>query len=167
VEYRSPFSIAIGGSYDWETTTMHATAEFFTSVDEYTVMEAAPPPGGPGVTAYPSEVNHALNDVLNFGVGIERRFSEDTTAYVSFITDRSAFRVTENRNISVSTWDIYHLNGGVVFAIGGTDLTVGGGYAWGSNPIRVTPDSEGQLPPTIVPTEVTYSRLKFILGFAL
>jgi hypothetical protein len=140
-EYRSPLSVAVGGSYRWTTTTLHATAEYFAPVDEYSV--------------------------INFGAGIERRFSEKTTAYASFITDRSAYRRVDGQTIVVSTWDIYHLNGGVAFTIRGTDLTLGGGYAWGRQPLDVTPDSEGDLPATVVPAEVTYSRLKLILGFAL
>jgi hypothetical protein len=168
-EYRSPFSIALGGSYDWTTTTLHATVEYFTSVDPYTVTEAPASAGGPGLTTVSSRYDHALDSVVNFGAGIERRFSEKSTAYVSFILDHSAYaRVpTGTFPIAVSTWDIYHLNGGVAFTIGGTDVTLGGGFAWGSQPLDVTPDSEGILPATVKPSEVTYSRVKVILGLAL
>jgi hypothetical protein len=34
--------------------------------------------------------------VFNVGVGIERRFGEKTTAYISFITDRSAMTDVAN-----------------------------------------------------------------------
>ena len=168
-EYRSPFSIAAGGSYRWTTTTLHATIEYFSSVDPYTVTETAAPAGGPGLITVASRYDHALDSVVNFGAGIERRFSEKSTGYISFIADHSAYAKVPSGTyaIVVSTWDIYHLNGGVAFTIGGTDVTLGGGFAWGSNPLDVTPDSEGVLPATIVPSEVTYSRVKFILGLAL
>jgi hypothetical protein len=166
-EYRSPMSVAVGGSYRWTTTTLHATVEYFAPVDEYTVMETTTPPGGPGVTTFPSHYDHALDEVVNFGAGLERRFSEKTTAYVSFIADRTAYRKVDGQPIVASTWDIYHLNGGVAFSIRGTDLTLGGGYAWGSRPLDIVPVSEGALPAGIVPDDVTYSRLKLILGFAL
>jgi hypothetical protein len=166
-DYRSPFSVAVGGSYRWTTTTLHATVEYFTAVDEYTVVETTTPNIGPGVTPFDSRYAHALDPVFNFGAGLERRFSEKTTAYVSFIADRTAYRPVGGNPIALSTWDIYHINGGVAFTIRGTDLTLGGGLAWGSQPLEVTPDSEGALPSTIVPSEVSYSRLKLILGFAL
>jgi hypothetical protein len=165
--YHSPFSIALGGSYRWEDTTLHATAEYFFEIDEYTVMEAAAPTPSPGVTTHPSAYTHSLDDVFNWGFGIERRFSEKTTAYISFITDFSASRRGSSNDISVSTWDIYHLNGGVAFSIKGTDLTIGGGFAWGQEPLRASPDSDGILGPTLTPDDVSYSRIKGILGISL
>lgn len=167
-DYRSPFSVALGGSYEWETTTLHVTAEYFFEIDEYTVMKTGMPTPSPGVDTYPTEFNHGLEDVLNFGVGLEHRFSEKTTGYVSFITDFSANRndVSSN-NISISTWDIYHLNGGVAFSLLGTDLTLGGGFAWGQEPLSFEPDTEGNLGPTVDPEAVSYSRIKAILGISL
>jgi hypothetical protein len=167
-EYDSPFSIALGGSHTWEKMTVHASAEYFLKIDEYNVMEASAPPTSPGVTTYPVAFEHGLNDVFNWGVGVEKRFSEKTTGYVSFITDRSAARKPRTPyDISVSTWDIYHLNGGVAFTLLNTDLTLGGGFAWGKEPLFATPDAEGILPPTIKPDAVSYSRVKAILGFSL
>lgn len=166
-EYKSPTSTAVGGSYRWTDTTLHATAEYFSSVDAYSVMETPVAANSPGVTTHAAQVVDALDDVLNWGVGIERRFSEKTTAYISFITDRSANRVAGVYDISVSTWDIHHLNGGVAFTLLGTDLTLGGGFAWGKAPLNATSDSEGSLPPAAQPSEVSYSRIKAILGLAL
>lgn len=166
-DYRSPFSIALGASHSWTDVTLHATAEYFLKIDPYTVMEAGQPRSSPGVSAHPATFAHALDDVFNWGVGMEKRFSEKTTAYISFITDRSASHRVEPYDISVSTWDIYHVNGGVAFTLLGTDLTVGGGFAWGKQPLHVTPDSEGILPATIQPAAVSYSRIKAILGIAL
>jgi len=166
-EYVSPFSIAVGGAHHWANTSVHATAEYFVAVDPYTVMEAPVGHNSPGVTTHPATFQHALNDVFNWGVGVEKRFSEKTTGYVSFITDRSASRRVQPYDVSVSTWDIYHVNGGVAFTIRGTDLTLGGGFAWGDAPLNATPDSEGILPSTIKPDAVSYSRVKAILGIAL
>ena len=165
--YKSPFSVAIGGSHKWTDITVHVTAEYFLKMDPYTVMETGKLKNSPGVTTHAAAFGHALDDVLNWGVGVEKTFSEKTTAYVSFITDRSANQHVDPYDISVSTWDIYHVNGGVAFTLLGTDLTLGGGFAWGKEPLHVTPDSEGILPATIEPTAVSYSRLKAILGIAL
>ncbi len=167
-DYRSPFSFALGASHDWERISLHATVEYFTTMDEYTVVEAPAGSNSPGVTTHPAYFAHTLDDVFNWGVGIEKRFSEKTTGYLSFITDHSASRKPRNRyDISVSTWDIYHINGGVAFTLAGTDLTLGGGFAWGKDPLNVTPDSEGILPATIQPEDVSYSRIKAILGISL
>jgi hypothetical protein len=166
-EYQSPCSFALGGSYEWDETTLHATAEYFFEISEYTVVETGMPTPSPGVSTYPSEFTHALDDVFNWGFGVERRFSGTTTAYISFITDRSAYLRDDSNTISVSTWDIYHINGGVAFTIKGTDLTLGGGLAWGEEPLDVQQDREGILGPTLQPESVSYSRIKAILGIAL
>lgn len=166
-EYKSPISVAVGGSYRWTDTSLHVTMEYFGPVDPYVVLETPAAGTSPGVTTHPAVVNDALADVFNWGVGFERRFSEKTTAYVSFITDRSASRFAGQYDISVATWDIFHVNGGVAFTILGTDLTLGGGFAWGKAPLKLTPDSEGDLPATVQPAEVSYSRIKAILGLAL
>lgn len=166
-EYRSPFSFALGGSHRWTDITVHVTGEYFMKIDPYTVMETGQPQPSPGVTTHPATFQHAVDSVFNWGVGVEKTFSEKTTAYLSFITDRSASHPVEPYDITVSTWDIYHLNGGVAFTLLGTDLTLGGGFAWGQKPLHITPDSEGILPATIHPADVSYSRIKAILGIAL
>jgi hypothetical protein len=130
-------------------------------------MEAPALPNPPGVTTHPATVQHALNDVFNWGVGVEKRFSEKTTGYVSFITDNSASRAVNAYSMTVSTWDIKHVNGGVAFSLLGTDLTLGGGFAWGKEPLHITPDSDGILPPTITPEAISYTRIKAILGITL
>jgi hypothetical protein len=165
--YKSPFSFAVGGSHTWTDITVHATAEYFMKIDPYNVMETGTLQNSPGVTTQPAAFGHALDDVFNWGVGVEKTFSEKTTAYISFITDRSASHKVTPYDIAVSTWDINHINGGVAFVLLGTDLTLGGGFAWGKAPLNVTTDSEGILPATIEPTAVNYTRIKGILGIAL
>ncbi|HEX6792019.1 MAG TPA: hypothetical protein VF247_11970 [Candidatus Krumholzibacteria bacterium] len=166
-DYRSPFSFAVGGSHHWTDTSVHFTVEYFTGISPYTVMEVPATSNSPGVTSHYAAFDHALDNVLNWGVGVEKRFSEKTTAYVSFITDNSASHPVEPYDISVSTWDIYHLNGGVAFSLLGTDLTLGGGFAWGKEGLHFDPDSEGILPSAAQPSAVSYTRLKGILGISL
>ncbi len=166
-EYKSPVSIALGASHRFSDTSIHFTVEYFEHVDPYVVMETPAVGTSPGVTTHPAAVKDALKEVFNWGVGFERRFSEKTTAYISFITDRSANENAGTYDISVSTWDIYHINGGAAFSLLGTDLTVGGGFAWGSEPLPFTPDSQGTLRTTTEPSEVKYSRIKAILGISL
>jgi hypothetical protein len=166
-EYHSPLSVAIGGSRPLGSSTIHATVEWFSSVDEYTVVQSPAPAAGPGVTTFDMTYAHGLSDVWNFGFGLEKQFSERTTAYASFITDHSAWKDLDNRPIVLTSWDLYQINGGVAFAIKGVDLTLGGGLTWGSRPIEITPVSLGVLPATASPTDMTYRRLKMLIGFAL
>ena len=166
-EYHAPFSVAVGGSRRMSSFTLHATAEWFESVDEYTVIESPAPDAGPGVTSFDMTYVHALKSVWNFGFGFEKHFSDTGTAYASFITDRSAREDLSQRQIVLTSWDLYQLNGGVALAIKGIDFTLGGGFTWGSRPLEIEPVSKGVLPPTVTPTDMTYRRLKVLVGFAL
>jgi hypothetical protein len=167
-EYRSPFSVAVGASRQFKRLAAHATVEYFASVDNYTVVQAPAPPASPGVITVPVPYSNSAKDVVNWGIGLEQEFGEKSTAYVSFIADNSAYEAVDGRRITMSTWNIYHVNGGVALPIGGSELTLGGGIAWGKNKVDTQSyQGIGNLPPTIVPSGAGYSRLKFIIGFAL
>jgi len=166
-EFNSPTSVALGGSYSWGEFTIHGTVEWFSRVDEYTAVEAPAPLTGPGVTGFASTYVGGFDSVVNFGFGLEKRFSDRGTAYASFITDNCARSRLSGQQIVFSTWDIMHINGGVALKVAGTEVTLGGGYAWGSEPLGVTRQGEGVLDPTVEPADVDYSRIKMLLGFAL
>ena len=166
-EYHSPLSVAIGGSRPVGSSTLHATVEWFSAVDEYTVVESPAPAAGPGVTSFDMTYAHALKEVWNYGFGLEKKFSDRSTAYASFITDHSAWKQISQRQIVLTSWDLYQVNGGVAMAIKGIDLTLGGGFTWGSRPIEITPVSRGVLPPTTTPTTMSYRRVMMLIGFAL
>jgi hypothetical protein len=167
-EYNSPMSVAVGGSYKFKRMTGHASIEYFASIDQYTVIHSPASAGGPGVTGVDIRYQGAATSVTNWGVGIEQGFGDDSAFYISFLTDRSAYQTVDDRRVVVSTWDIHHLNGGVALTIKGAELTLGGGFAWGQNKAvaDVNPGT-ALLPATIVPGGVGYTRLKFIVGFAL
>ncbi len=167
-DYKSPLSIAVGGSYKFKRMTGHASIEYFAPVDQYTVIHAPATTGGPGVTGDDVRYEGAATSVVNWGVGIEQGFGDDSTFYVSFITDQSWYQAVADRRVVVSTWDIKHLSGGVALKVKGSELTLGGGFAWGQN--KAVADFEpgtDVLPATIQPAGVGYTRLKFIVGFAL
>lgn len=167
-KYKSPMSVAFGGSYQFKRMKGHASIEYFAPLDAYTVVDAPAPSDGPGVTGIGVRYQGAATSVVNWGVGVEQGFGDDSTFYVSFITDQTAYQAVEDKRVVVSTWDIYHLNSGVALAIKGVELTLGGGFAWGQNK-AVTQVEPGTsiLPATVVPGGVGYTRLKFIVGFAL
>ena len=166
-EFHSPASIALGLSYNFDMLTLHATTEYFDSVDKFDVIESPTVATGPGVTSVEVKHQYSAESVWNAGGGVEYRFSDRSTAYAAFVTDRSAFRPVDGAQVVLSTWDIYHVSGGVALTLGGTELTLGMGYAWGGQAIQRQIPPVGDLPPTVVPKEVDYSRMKFIIGFSL
>lgn len=166
-EFQSPASVALGLSYRFDEMTLHATTEYFASLDEYTVLDSPAPPDAPGVAGVDVHYRHAAESVWNAGVGVEYRFSASGTAYGAFVSDRSAFRSVEGTPVTVSAWDINHVSGGVALVIGGTELTLGMGYAWGGKAVERQFPATGDLPPNVVPADIDYTRMKFIIGIAL
>ncbi len=166
-EYRSPGSVALGVSYHFDALTLHAAAEYFGAVDQYTVLNSPATPSGPGVTGVDIRYENAARSVWNAGVGVEYRFSEKSIAYGGYVSDRSSSQPVDGTPITVSTWDIQHVSGGVALTLGGTELTLGIGYAWGGAPVKRELPRTGDLPPNVVPVETEYSRLKAIIGIAL
>lgn len=167
-EYNSPLSIALGASHRFKKMTLHATVEYFAPVDEYAAVYTPPLPDAPGVTGVAVTYSGAAKEVLNWGFGFEQGFSEKGVFYASFISDYSSYEPVEGKRIVVSTWNIYHLSGGVSLTFGTTDLTLGGGFSWGSDDFNGdVAQGTPVLPPTVIPAAVEYSQLKFIVGFAL
>lgn len=167
-EYKSPMSVALGGSWHFKRLIGHASVEYFAGMEEYTLVQAPAQTAGPGVTSTAVRYAGAATSVVNWGIGVEQGFGDDNSMYVSFITDQSAYQAVSGRRSAVSTWDINHINGGVALTIGGSELTLGGGFAWGKNKAvaDVNPGT-AVLPATLNPAAVGYTRLKFIVGFAL
>ncbi len=167
-EYKSPMSIGLGGAYQFKRMKGHLAVEYFAAVDPYTVIESPGPTNAPGVTGVVERYQGAATSVVNWGIGIEQGFGASNSFYVSFITDQSSYQAVEDRRIVLSTWDIKHLSGGVALTIGTSELTLGGGFAWGQNKaVAQLNPGVGVLPQTVTPGGVGYTRLKFIVGFAL
>ncbi|MGH8598432.1 MAG: hypothetical protein ACREXT_17405, partial [Gammaproteobacteria bacterium] len=63
-EYRSPWSVAIGGSRKFKKMTAHGSIEYFAPIDEYTVVVAPTLAGGPGVTGVEVRYANAAKEVV-------------------------------------------------------------------------------------------------------
>ena len=168
--YKSPFSLAAGASYTFYKTAVHVSMEWFDNIPEYTVLPAEPfPVQTTGMTVDPS-VTAEMDDVLNFGIGLEHALRERMGFYGSFTTDFSGAVAGSETRHTVSTWDIYHVNLGAAFTVSGLELTLGTGYGWGSDTVQTVDLGGGSEADGLIgarkDTEVQYSKLKFFFGFA-
>jgi len=170
-DYKSPGSIAGGASYRYKKTTVHTSAEYFGSVDEYEVMPtqvfASPTTG----EQYTQSTTLALDNVFNWGVGIEQHVIDWFKVYGSFITDNSAYVPGTSTTVAVSNWDLKHVMGGAAFTFLDTDVTLGIGYSWGSERLREiehlqTDAEQAGAPDLDVDALLKYRKWNFIIGFA-
>src|SRR5262249_13167688 len=131
--YHSPLGVGAGASFGRGRMRLHAAAEWWAKVDKYNVLEGEPfivkvpitasnPTGESTVTTVVSE---QLDDVFNFGFGIEHHFSPDLAGYASYHTDRSARSPDSQPSASVTAWDLNHVTGGVTFNAWRSNFAVG------------------------------------------
>jgi hypothetical protein len=160
----SPLSIGFGASYLWGNTTLHAAAEWFDSVDTFTVLDTDPFVAQGSGALVTTDVTRQLDQVMNAAVGIQHRFSETLEVYGGFHTDFSAATKDSATELPITNWDLHHVSGGVTFPVGESEMTLGSIVAFGSSPVDrlVELDERIQLPET---AEVRFFRLSFVLGF--
>ena len=168
--YRSPASIAIGTSYGYRTTTFHFSAEYFGRTGTYNILQ----PGGfisqttgDTLSVY---VTGGMNEVFNFGVGLDHKFSDEFSIYGGLTTDRSGWR--SDVNTTFTSWDLYHVTMGSAFKAFEIDWTIGMGFSWGGDDLDLSLDflEDDGAGSVIGPDGITgtadYTKFKMILGFS-
>jgi len=164
--YKTPWAVGFGGGYYFAHTQLHFSAEWYSAVDVYDVLELESfTSQGTGATVERS-VRQARDSVINFAVGVQQDLSEKYGGFLSFNTDNSAFN--EQSDISITGIDIFHATGGATAAVGRTNWMLGVSYAWGSEKttqaIDLNPGSGGSVTPTDQ-VDLDYRRMTFMVGF--
>jgi hypothetical protein len=170
-DYKTPLSIGIGLTYKFENIRLYGSAEWFAGIAKYKVMQGKDFMAQSTGEIKSISITHELESVLNLGIGIEYIFTPKLKTYASFTTDFSAVAPDSDTNLSISSWDIYHMMAGTDFKLGSLSFTLGIGYALGSHmTARFTKEEEMAaqefLEKTISQLEYKFSSFKFILGFA-
>jgi len=162
-KYKSPPSVALGTAYRIGRTTLYASAEWFESVGEYTILDTDEFVGQTTGDTVSNDLIYELKDVLNFGVGAEHRINERFQLYGAFFSDHSALPEGKDDYIPVALadWDIWHLSAGGAFVIDNIDITLGASYGWGSDTILTPIVGEQEQ------VELNYHSFKIIFGFGV
>jgi len=165
--YKSPLSVGLGFGWQIGKARVNASGEWFDKIDPYVVMQ-----GEEFIQQEPPQpitfdVVQSMDEVFNWGLGLEYAFQETFSGYASFATDASGFTdEVERADLSLNTLDLYSAFLGADFRVKSARLTVGAGYGWGSAPApeltNILPGGEGELDPRYV-----YSRFRILFGFEL
>jgi len=167
--YRTSWSIGFGGAYRFNDLKIHLSGEWFDKVNNYEILT----PDSYFSQSSDEEISNSLSvelkSVLNFGLGLDYFINEKLIISGSFITDYSAKVPGTKSNLAISSWDIYHISGGVTFPVGKSDLTFGFTYAFGSKEVNqildLDDDEEGNIGGQTAKTTVVVQQIKFLLGF--
>ncbi|MBN1560317.1 hypothetical protein JW998_08705 [candidate division KSB1 bacterium] len=130
--YRSPLSISAGGSLELDSATIHASAEWFRATGEINVLQTVPYRCQSSGEIAENAVIQDLKSVVNVGIGIQRHFTEQFELYASFVSDVSAAKPSSRANVSITSWNIYHLMAGALLRLWRSEVTAGIGYSFGS-----------------------------------
>ncbi len=170
-EYKSSWAVGIGGGYKFGKFKFHASAEWYDAVSKFFVLDTKSFVSQGSGETLTNDLTHELKSVTNYGFGVDFFSSESLIISGSFVTDFSARIPGTETNLSVSTWDIYHISGGTTFKVGNSDLTLGLEYAFGSNEINqgidITDPGNDQNPDIVKKSGVTIQRIKILIGFVL
>ncbi|MBR8535169.1 hypothetical protein KDU71_06335 [Carboxylicivirga sediminis] len=177
--YKTPFSIAGGVGVNIKRNSIHASAEYFGAISEYTLMTSEPFTGQSTNTEYQAVLVDKLKPVLNFGIGYNFVFSDALYGYISYSTDFSAASATVNEGdifraktyASTFKSNINHFGGGVVMHLKRADITLGASLATTDYRIKrslVFPEdgNSGIFDPDAY-TDVHWNRWRFIVGVSI
>lgn len=169
--WKTPLSVAAGASWRSGRWGVHVTAEWFNRVSAFDLIEAAPYTALTHDHELVADYSVELRSVLNFGVGLDHRFSERFAFYGAVRSDFAAQQSETISGVLMSTWDMWHMSAGASYRFLGVELTTGLEYSHGTetaaSPPELPDDGVGGGLVDLNEVDVDYRRLKLLLGFDL
>jgi len=123
-------------------------------------------------------INQQAKSLINYGIALERKFSENLLAYFSFRTDYSSFEKDDELNITLGEsddWNIYRFTTGGTYQFSKTIIGLGFQYSFSRddnkvsntnlNPQQITESSLFLLNTTSASSRIFYNEFKLILAF--
>ncbi len=164
-EFKSPLSVGLGFGWQIGNARINASAEWFDAIDPYVVMEGEDFTGQVPVQVGRIDVVQAVDNVLNWGVGVEYSLTESITGFGSFATDYTGVTDDiERADLSIQPFDLFSAFLGTEFAVTRARVTLGAGYGWGNAPADRITDLIGD---ENIQAQYVYHRLRLLFGFEL
>ena len=180
--HKSPFVFDLGAEFNiGKSTVLYGKASFFTKVKKYALLkpdkESSVLSSKPLINeAEASNLFMANRFLVNGAIAVQHTVSKGLVLNLGFRTDfnyldRAALDADTSFIPGVSTWDIYHISGGVILKMKKVDINVGLSYSFGSekNLVRYFDMND----PSLVPGhslstnkgQAAYNQIGLLLGF--
>jgi len=181
--YKTPLSMAAGITRSWTGSSLNFSAEFFSGIKKYKLIEAAPNAFVRPASDFEElasddflTVYEAAKPVFNVAVGYEHDFSKNFGITAGFRTNFSSYdpevRNNKTKNIQpqLTTWNIYYTTLGFTFKNDRNDLTIGLQFGYGNDSQRqitnlTNPEEGDLLQGALVDVTASYKSLGFIFGY--
>jgi hypothetical protein len=181
-KYKSPVSVSGGINWTANRNYFGLAVQYFGKVAAYDVMQAKPSAFVRPASLYDKlqsdqylRVKVAAKNVLNVAIGYEHNLNEGVSITASFRTNNSYFDKSLKDEVGLkpefTSWNIYHMAGGVTLSKGRNQLSLGLLYSFGSDKNRAidnnleNPSEDNFLQGATTITKATYSSIGFLLGF--
>ncbi len=170
--FKSPLSIAAGAAYKLGDTRLYVSAEWFNTLGKYDIMS----PDSFSSQSHPNyiftyDISYSTRSIINWGIAGSHNFSSRVAMYLSFWSDKSNLNQSDDPNMMMALWNLKHTNVGASFEFMNIEFTTGLGFSYGNGTSHhfatYTTDNEEGLEGKFPPTEVTFKRIKFLIGFNL
>jgi hypothetical protein len=158
--YHAPWSVATGATWRRNGTAIHTTAEWFSAVDAYDILQPEPAEVAGRQETLPLVYRGEADGAACYGFGLEQRVSSRLVLFGGAAHNESAY-VPERD--SFAAWDLTDLTAGFTFETGRATLAFGLGYAWGTNRIPQSIVPPGQTEPAVL-REAHFSRWTISFG---
>jgi hypothetical protein len=163
-DYRTPFGAAAGASFGWGASRIHATVDWYAELPRYTMLDVPPftvhtPSGDSTVHVV---ISDRLQEVFNWGLGIEHRFSSTLIGFASYHTDQSGRFDGDPPSGSVTRWNLNHVAAGTTGTCGALISPRSDGLGSQETPPCRPPD--GGINPGL---ETTRAAVTLILGWKI
>ena len=179
VKLKSPLSIAVGTGIKLKKLIIHFSAEWFNSVNKYTIIKPDSFIGQSSGRIINTTIVEELHSVVNGGVAFEYTLNTNLHIYCGFSTDFSAsptdpslfYELTPEIYNSTFQSDIYHYSGGIGFKFKRIEITIGMSYNYSndkiSRPINLPDNDDEPIFGTDNYAVLQNKTWKLLFGFSL
>jgi long-subunit fatty acid transport protein len=179
--FKSPYSVAMGVHFQQGKTGISFSTQYFGKQEIYNIIKADKAP-----FVRPASVNNLINSaemlsvktaarpVLNLALGVEQQLSEHLSLNASIRNNQSYYDAQllnqDGIKPDISTWDIYHLTGGVTMLKERSSMSLGLTFGFGQDKNRSEqflpqPSESAFFRNPVTVTQATYKSLGILVGY--
>lgn len=169
---RTPVALGAGATLKLDSFRLYASAEWFSSMKSYTVMNGKDFTGQTSGLIIPNKVTSELDSVVNYGLGLGYAFRPSLKLSASYRTDHTARPQNTDANLSPADWNITWFTAGAEFKVGRSDFALGLAVGSGSRTNGGRAETFPAVPRLAVPglgeaKEFTYRSYRIVLGLSI
>ena len=164
--YHSALAIGLGYGKRWKETSISLAVEWFAAVPKFTIIAAQPfSPQTAGGAPIDMSLTAQYRSLVNWGVGVQHRFSPHWNAYGAFRTDLTSIPTGVKSVGTLINWNLMHANLGVQATIGRASIILGLDTAWGGQDGVVAGGDPGPGLVVLPAVNESYFNITGALGF--